>query len=72
VTIDGSRGFQPTEGHPSKNGRRVATFDVEATTPVINLRYATEKLMVRMNRGLKPTATINRHYVTLFSFIKQQ
>ena len=68
ATAEGSRGFQPTVGHPAKPFRRGAT--IESTPrdrrpisfapmpPAFNRRSATNHACVIVLRGLKPTATV--------------
>ena len=68
ATVEGSRGFQPTVGHPAKPFRRGATIEPSPRdrrpisfaplTPAFHRRSATNHSRVIVLRGLKPTATV--------------
>ena len=59
ATIEGSRGFQPTEKRAPCFVRRGATVDLRGcATMRFKRRSATHGVWRTTNRGLKPTATV--------------
>jgi|GEM_PF-2764920 len=59
ATLEGSRGFQPTEKRTPCFIRRGATFDVGGcATMRFKRRSATQHVRRTTNRGLKPPATV--------------
>jgi hypothetical protein len=74
ATAEGSRGFQPTAGHPAKPTRRGATMEpaprdrrpisFAPMTAEFHRRSATNHSCAIAIRGLKPTATVKYRSAT--------